>query len=391
MVAGSRCSASERPVVSACAMLCQAMGTATLASLRTGRPDFPTIQVLRALAALMVVAFHALEAWQRLLDPRHATAAWPNGSAGVDLFFVISGFVIAIASRSLAGGPLGWRLFLMRRLQRIVPLYWLLTTCMLAMVLLAPALAPHIQPGVWNTAASYLFVPSYDRAGLLRPVLTVGWTLNFEMLFYVLFAAALAWRIAPLKLLLPILLPLALLGFFRLDSWPAVTSLANSLVLEFCFGIVVAQIHMSGRRVSPAWAWCLLVGGCCLLPTLPDAGAARGLVWGLPAAAIVLGATMLEPVLGPYIPVLALELGDASYAIYLVHPFIVPALAHGFRHLPVSRGALLFIEVGASILASGLAGRLLNQRLERPMLAWFRRGRPQRSVEAAQPVPMGTA
>ncbi len=341
-----------------------------------GRPAFPAgallgVQALRAVACLMVVAFHVLEA-----AGRRAGLAWPNGSGGVDLFFVISGFVMFTSSRGLAGRRDGWRVFLQRRLERIVPLYWLLTVAKTAITLAAPGLAPTTRLSAWNLAASLLFVPARDAAGIVRPVLPVGWTLNYEMLFYLVFAGALACRRRPLAVLLPVLLPLGLAGFWRQEDWPAVLSMANGLVLELCGGVALAQAMTRGWRPGPPASAAMLSAGLALLMVVPAAGPWRFLAWGLPALLMVAGTVGLEAGFRRRMPGLLLKLGDASYAIYLSHVFVVPVLVYalaGNRLPPVVALAML---LPACLIVSSATGLVLHRFVDAPIQSWLRRKPP---------------
>lgn len=305
------------------------------------------MQALRAAACLMVVLYHTLQA----AYGEACIVAWPNGSAGVDLFFVISGYVMAVSSRRLVARPGGWRTFLAHRARRIVPLYWLLTSAKLVVVLLLPWAAAHTRPTTWNTVASYLFIPARDATGLVRPVLPVGWSLNFEVFFYALFASVLAARRAP-TWVVPVLVLAALVGFFRDPGWPAPLFLANGMVLEFAAGLALAGWV---PRLPGEVAAGLLAGGFVALLMLPLAGPWRFLVWGLPCGCILVGALGLEKSVGVLLPRWALAVGDASYAIYLVHPFVVPVVAHRVA------GDL------ASVAMSVGAGVLAHRWLDRPM------------------------
>jgi exopolysaccharide production protein ExoZ len=97
--------------------------------------NFLTIQALRAVAALLVVLLRAFETWGERVDPAAPGVSWDNGAAGVDIFFISSGFVMVISSRRLADRRGGWLVFLRHRVVRIVPLYWLLTTAKILAVL----------------------------------------------------------------------------------------------------------------------------------------------------------------------------------------------------------------------------------------------------------------
>ena len=203
-----------------------------------GQLGYRTVQALRGLACALVVAYHAVGCWgEGRVPPRGADSIWPNGAAGVDLFFVISGFVMAVSAPGLSGPAGAWR-FIVRRCHRVVPLYWLMTCAKLAVL----ALSGRATYNAWHVVASLLLLPSRDAVGVVRPVLGVGWTLQVEALFYALFALALAVRKPPLRVLLPVLLPLAVAGFFRRDEWPVPLALANGLVLEFVLGVGVAWL-----------------------------------------------------------------------------------------------------------------------------------------------------
>ena len=303
------------------------------------------VQALRAAACLLVVIYHAA-------GGEHGP--WPNGAAGVDLFFVISGYVMIVSSRGLMAGPRPARIFLVRRARRIVPLYWLVTAAKGAIVALSPALTPATRPTVWNIAASLLFIPARDSAGFVRPLLGVGWTLNFEVFFYALFAAALALRLHPLWIT-PILLALTFAGFCRDATWPAPLSLANGMVLEFAAGLLLGTAHITAK---PRMALAMLVVGTTSLLAFPSCGPWRCLAWGLPATAILAGAVALEAHFGRFLPSWLLAIGDASYAIYLVHPFVVPVFAgHG--------AAACICSVPASLAAGWLVHRHVDSWLQR--------------------------
>lgn len=332
------------------------------------RPDrtFHTVQLLRGVACLLVVAYHAIDSWgSRALPRRAADSLWPNGAAGVDLFFVISGFVMATSTAGLAGRREA-AVFIVRRLRRVVPLYWSLTSAKLAVLVAFGA----TLPGWWPILSSFLFIPSRDSAGVVRPVLGVGWTLQFEMLFYGLVALTL-WVRRPgsrvlLSVLLPLLASLALAGGLRRPDWPAPTVLANGLVLEFCLGVWVAGRSRRGRLLSHYPAMGAIALGLLLLLTLPPPGAWRFALWGGPAALILTGAVSLERAWGARLPANLLAIGEASYAIYLSHPFVVPVLSHVFADR-LQPAIALPLLVCASLVAATIAGVAVHRWLDRPL------------------------
>lgn len=140
-----------------------------------------SVQILRGVAALLVVARHAAK--QLSADPENAFIL---GQFGVDIFFVISGFVIFLAGRNSSPAH-----FLKRRFIRVVPMYWLVLALVVGMRMAHGHLVS--QYFIPNTLLSFLFVPSEIADGAIFPPIVVGWTLNFEMFFYAVFAVSLCF------------------------------------------------------------------------------------------------------------------------------------------------------------------------------------------------------
>jgi peptidoglycan/LPS O-acetylase OafA/YrhL len=334
------------------------------------RMTFETIQALRALAALLVVLYHALEMWRERVEHTMAETAWINGAAGVDIFFIVSGFVMVVSSRRLIAQADGWRTFLRHRIVRIVPLYWLLTTVKLAAVLLVGGLALRSRPDFGYVLKSYLFLPALDSAGHFRPLLPVGWTLTFEFLFYIMFAGALALSVDVLAVVLPGLGLIAVLALLRdAATWPDWTVLFDTIGLEFIAGVLLARATLKGFRLSPQIAGGLVIVGFALLLTLPfSTENLRVITWGVPAAMIVTGAISLEPVVGAKLPRWLTGLGDASYSIYLGHGFLLPALGVAVSRLGWSSAPAEAFVLVLCLAASGIAGMALYRVVERPII-----------------------
>jgi len=119
------------------------------------RHELLGVQALRAVAALMVVAYHAVDQWTTHRAGYAPGDLWPNGSAGVDVFFVISGLVMTISVQRNAHRPHPAWSFARDRLIRIVPLYWIITTFKIAAVLALPALVARTQLDPLYVAGSY--------------------------------------------------------------------------------------------------------------------------------------------------------------------------------------------------------------------------------------------
>jgi exopolysaccharide production protein ExoZ len=342
--------------------------------------EFYGVQALRAIAALVVVLGHSTDYLLTQNGYVPQALAWIHGPAGVDIFFIISGFVMMISSGRLLEKEHPARIFLWRRVLRIVPLYWLLTALKLLLISAHPSLSVHARPSLWNVTSSFVFIPSLNASGEIRPLIPLGWTLSFEMLFYVVFALALTARQGLLRVLVPTICVLALVGWTRPGSWPIWTSLADPIVLEFLMGVGIARLVLGGLRLAAGASFGLLVaGGAGLILLEPGTTSLtmRWLVWGVPAAMIVLGTVALEREYGHRLPRWLLLLGSASYSIYLVQTFVFPVLhmavarmGAGFVHLqPVAAGLAMMAASLVATSASGMGTYLL---VERHMTEFFK-------------------
>jgi exopolysaccharide production protein ExoZ len=351
------------------------------------------IQVLRGLAALLVVVGHAIHETQVMgnaLGRAPIDGSLVRWSTGVDIFFVISGFIMVYSSTQLFQRPGGWRSFLWRRFVRIVPLYWLLTTLLLLGAFVAPRLL-NVPIDDWrHVLASYLFIPSLRAPGEIRPVMALGWTLNLEMFFYALFACTLALPMRRAVLVLTAFL--ALLAGIGLAVEPTQVQLAfwtQSIILEFAFGCLLALAYLRGLRIGATPALLLASAGLAGLVQwpvpvewqLPDA-----LRWGIPALMIV-AAAALHPGAGSKgnvssrLPNLAVLLGNVSYSLYLVHPFVLRPLRNLWTQL-IGNALPLTAYVAAATIAACLAALLLYRYVEQPLL---RAMRGRRADQAARP------
>ena len=358
------------------------------------------IQVLRALAALSVAMLHAqFDAGaiaERLGREFRAIEAFP-WLAGVDVFFVISGFIMVYASRGLFGAAHGRRTFLAHRVARVVPLYWAVTTLYLAVALALPTLLNRHYFAPEFIVASYLFIPMERPDGMIQPLYGLGWTLNYEMYFYALFAVALGWRRT-------IALPLLVAGFLvlvaagRLVSVPEPLAFwTDPIILEFAFGIVLGMLHENGVRVGRAAALALAAASVALF--VLDFGRLDGplvlprvLAYGVPAALLVAAAALRpsrEGGEGVFTRV-AVAVGDASYALYLLHPFVIRAgreamLASGLAATVGPWGFVAFALVLASVAAV-----LVHRVFERPLTGWTRQHLQGRQGSLPGPAPKPT-
>jgi peptidoglycan/LPS O-acetylase OafA/YrhL len=343
---------------------------------RKGPVTFHGVQAVRGLAASMVVLYHASQFWSKGVSPVDGALVWMNGWAGVDIFFIISGFVMAVSALGKATGPEAAGKFLERRVVRVMPLYWLVTTVLLLRELFGPAatFGPAARPSAAYVVCSYLLVPVRNSFGSIAPLLAPGWTLSFEMFFYLCFAGALALRWNVVKSLTLGLGMLTVLGFFRLETWPPVTVLLDPLLLEFVLGLWLGRAVLLGWRVKPGIAVGLGVAALVGILTAPvPAGVlVQRAEWAGMAFAIVLAAVMLEARLGRWVPRWVLLVGDASYSLYLWHFLLLnPCMKVMARVLHLQQGVLRLRDelcCMAFILAVSLTFAVLMYLVvERPM------------------------
>ena len=350
-----------------------------------GVSKLPHIQILRAFAALCVVAFHAQSdaavVAARLGTDFARSAVFP-WLAGVDIFFVISGFIMVYASSRWFGSPRGPRVFLAHRVARIVPLYWATMMVYLAVLLLTPWLLNSEYLAPRFVVASFLFIPAARPDGLVQPLYSLGWTLNYEMFFYALFAISLAFprRRAVPGLIGALILTVALGQVFAPLPQP-LTFWSDPIILEFAFGMALGWASAEGVFFNRPFRLGFAVAGVALLALgAAQAGQLsalpRPLAYGLPAALLVASAALASPRRRRVeVPLIrwGVILGDASYALYLLHPFVIRALRELVTRTAIGGLVGPWAFVMLSILCAAVAAIGVNRVFERPITRATRR------------------
>ncbi len=346
--------------------------------------EYVGIQYLRGLAAVLVVVYHLGQPLERLGHAVH----WPGGlSAGVDIFFVISGFVMWITTRTRDTTPIDfWR----KRLVRIVPLYWLVTTFMLTVLLVAPQVMQTSRFDAKHVIASYLFIPALNPGKpVMEPLLFPGWTLNYEMFFYAIFGLFL---LAGPKLRLwgtiGVLTVLVALGAaFDVPHLSVAGFYSDSIMLEFALGMMLGELvhQRSGQRILPrTTGWFLFaLGLACLIAVPQIEGVPRAIRYGLPALFIVLGCLSIECDGGVREIPLFHHIGNASYSIYLTQLVTMAAFLVLWRKLglePSVALAALFCVLDVLIAVAG--GIVSYHLLEKPFIGLFRTKRAPAAATA---------
>lgn len=342
------------------------------------------LQALRAIAAGTVIVAHAIEYGVRrqILDPEGYRVAWSIGWLGVTSFFTISGLIMIRSSYDRYGCAGASVDFLKRRLLRVVPLYWLVMLPMAAATLLR---GEPVEPAM--ILKTMLFIPYLPPGGeAMRPVVGQGWTLNFEMMFYALFALTLLLRRRVGILLL--IGWIAAVVAARAFVWPLVpyadpsTPLqfwTDPLLLMFAGGVLVGWAERSGRwrphRVAyPVAATLALfaattsafvfLGGSFPMPIGWQAVMAFA---GLAAVVLCAGPRDTDSTrLGAVME----RLGDASYSTYLVHPLVLMVLAAMVQRVsPALFHPAVFVPV--ALVACNLAGWVMFRTIELPLTRWL--------------------
>ena len=340
------------------------------------------VEALRGVAALLVVLFHAgtLLSGAKDYGMLPLGGAFGFGRAGVDVFFVLSGFIITYIHAADVGRPSRLVSFARKRLLRIYPSYWIATLILLAIMLVSPTPDRREHHPLF-VLSSLLLLPAQAE-----PLLGPGWSLRHELLFYGLFAAALLNRHAGLALLsLWFAAVAANVATLLATGFPLAGGIIGAWLLapinlEFLAGIAVARLLLAGRTRHPAATLAAGLALFCLTALFEAAGPALPKDW-LPVHAayafaaflILLGAVTLEQARGLRVPAFLVRLGDASYALYLLHVIVIMLCVFCLRHLRPFTAVPLDIAFVGVVAASALVALAFTSRVERPLLERLRR------------------
>jgi exopolysaccharide production protein ExoZ len=361
-----------------------------------GTEEFVSIQVLRALAALVVVMVHIPTEITYGLKWGTPIPVVITGGAAADLFFVISGFVIVYACQPLFGQSDAPRIFLLRRLARVVPLYWLTSALILGVILLSYRDLATAVHSTGSVLASFAMI-SYPRpGGVIFPLNPPGWTMPYEMFFYAVFAGAILLSRTRAVLAVTLLFAvLVLIG--RLVSLPQpFASWCDPVMFDFCFGMLVALVYRAGVRLPRAASYALLLAAMAAYAASATWGPYvewRVLEWGVPGAC-VLAAFVLRP--QPEAPGRLTRafafLGDASYSLYLTHYLVLPIprrILSRIIEIPYMPWTLAVLLLVFAVLAAICVHLLFERPLTRMLYRWI--GGLRAHPASAQLLPRATS
>lgn len=340
------------------------------------------LQILRGFAAYMVVLLH----WGDVVRSETDFFMPMNhlGNFGVDLFFVVSGFVMVY----VAGRKATPARFMFDRIARIVPLYWVATLGIVAAQTFREWLFAKSLVTPETIISSLLFIPADNAVGSLEPILFVGWTLNLEMVFYALFALSMfgskAWRVPLVIGLITIVYAIGVI--FSADH--VISFYGNPILFEFAVGCILGWVATKSTTLAAFTrisGWFYIAAGVALL-AINEAGLPsfdnRFMKWGIPASLIVAGVIALDMKKPIKSTGLLVSLGDSSYSAYLLHWFVIVACS--LTIMPVLGGTQIGtiltypIVIGVTALLSTCSYRFL----EIPARNFLRRRFPTERTKA---------
>lgn len=355
------------------------------------------IQALRACAALIVLWAHLRE----LFPDGPLLRQLPSGLAGVDLFFVISGFIMVVSTSRTPPRPGD---FLAKRFSRVAPLYYTMTLLIFVVTLVAPALMKSSTSDPMALMSSLAFIPFFKSPDRIYPTYYLGWTLNYEMLFYLLFAVGILirreWRIAVTSGLVLTLVLVGAVWDEVLRENAAAYASTRPIMLDFAFGMAIgAAVPWIPHLRLPARAlYALLAFGAIAMviagrlfpaPIDPNPIApatSTVLRYGVPAAIIVFSAVALEQAGHRWTNRFLQTMGDASYSLYLTHFLVVAIVIALSNRLELGLLARLG-AAAATVLVCLVVAYLCFRLVETPLNALVRRLMFGRANASAGPPP----
>lgn len=343
------------------------------------------VEALRGIAAMLVVARHATFILATHF-PAPFGSFWEFGRAGVDFFFVLSGFIITYVHLSDIGHPRTFPSFWVKRLLRIYPVYWIITALFGLLLFLSPT------PGRLEQNFAHIVFSALLMPETADPILEVGWTLRHELLFYTLFSVMLLQRQFGIALLAAWGLGILWnMGFQLWSGAPYFGGLAGQILfrgfnIQFFFGIAVALVVRSGAVWRPSMLAILGSVGFIATGMYESYGQPvmhewpiRNLAYAASAMLALYGVATLDKTSPIRVPALALRLGAASYTIYLIHVPVLIVLEFGLRSV---RNAIEIPSEPVFLVAmavTAIVGIAFSEMVEQPLLRLGRRAYDRRS------------
>ena len=336
------------------------------------------LQVYRGIAALLVVMFHLNEMSIERLKQVTFFNIFEAGWSGVDYFFLLSGFIMVYVHRSAIGKPDQLKSFLVKRVVRIYPIYWIITLAVLAFFLVIPGFANNKDLSIQHILVSLLLLPQNDK-----PILDVGWTLISELFFYLLFSLAIWFK--P-KYSVPILsswLFVTMLHYLKVVDFGGEAFLLNTIFsnmnLEFVLGSLAGYVVIKfGTKISKN-RWILFgaanLGYVALLifSGVNKIDVDRISSFGVLAALLIVSSASIDLNDPPKIPKIFTYLGDASYSIFLLHSPIVSATTKLLQKANLGKYFDGFFAPALLALITVVACCIFYSLIEKPLTIYLRK------------------
>jgi peptidoglycan/LPS O-acetylase OafA/YrhL len=346
-----------------------------------------SLQMLRCIAVALVIFIHTCN----FVDMPHFTAnsvfnsffnlsTW--GAIGVDLFFTISGFIMVIVTPAYINKGASWKDFLLKRAIRIMPLYYLISLCVLVV-----DVSKHAIPPIHVILKTIFFLPVFDRHVFTVPIVAVGWSLSYEMYFYLLITFFLILKQNVYTYLLLSIVLLAVIGAIFNPPSPLLKFLTSPLLIEFGFGIASGLLYKHSKQFE--WPHykvlaliLIIIGAAGMLASVfinfgniflqevvennNRLAFYRSVFWGIPCGALVTGVVLMESIKQFKTPRLLVKAGDASYSAYLIHMKI--CLWYGRLFIYTNLGGAVFVL--SSIVVCLAVSIVFYNVLERNLTLW---------------------
>ncbi len=340
--------------------------------------ELKNIQVLRFLAAFLVVFAHV--PMSQFSGAGIKEDFFGFGAIGVDIFFVISGFIMFYIAKNTKYGIGNAASFLIKRILRVVPLYWLFLVLSIYLSFISVNCPSWADPCPFWLQPNYKF-SNIDAETIIRsftftnfssgPIYSVGWTLIYEFWFYVFISATIAFGVNRLNSF-AIIVTITLLSYLLKApiTYSLFNVLFNPLMIEFGYGVLLYSVW-SHEKLSLKFTFILFVLTNAInlfifykFKNLFEHSLFRPIVWGGIAYSMVSLALFSEGKIK--IHKYFVSLGDASYSLYLTHWLIVTTLPFFLVIYSIQLNAVLFVLL--NVLASIFASIILYRCVEYPLL-----------------------
>ncbi|WP_413743089.1 acyltransferase family protein [Sodalis sp. RH15] len=318
--------------------------------------------MLRAIASMMVVIYHiTIKAGQY----NNSAFQWVHiGQYGVDLFFIISGYIMCFTTsdKNIHFGE-----FLMLRIKRIIPLYWAMTTVALIIYIIVPSLV-NSSGGQTSIIASYTLIPNGQKL-----LVQNGWTLSYEFLFYIIFGLSLNFKkTGLLKFNVFVISLMIFIGSIYKFQNVIILFLTDPILSEFLYGMLAYRMLSSYKTPIIICIISLLIGIFLIIIQnqygIFNTVLGRSLSGGVPMLFVFIGLVGMEKYIARVdgkLKSILLILGNSSYSLYLIHPFVLSASALVLKKLHLSSISLIF---GVTLLLSSvICGIILFKYIENPI------------------------